>query len=101
MQLPKKIGVVNSVRGVDPKLKFDNYEGYDTKIQIEHLVYKINEILDFLEKNPALPNETPMNVTIDPQGNLIHEHDWVVIRRIQRKVFRDCRICGEREIRPV
>jgi len=100
MKLPKKIDLVYSKRGIDPKMRGDSWHGYDEKKQIQLLVGKINEIIDFLERTVEIPNDTPIVAQIQ-EGQLIHQHDWTVTGRVLGKVFRECLVCGQQTIKPM
>ena len=99
MQLPNKIGIIDSTKAEDSKLRFDQWEGYDSILQRKYLAVKINEIIDFLSGHPTLPNDYPTKLEQTPEGNIQHVHEWRLNQRLGAKAFYDCKVCGEIEIR--
>ena len=93
MKLPKKIEIVESLRSEDSLLRFDDWEGYDTKKQIIHTIHKINEILDYLKLAPEIANEIPMQVK-EEGGQVVHEHRWEKITKLGTRLVRVCGDCG-------
>lgn len=95
MRIPRKIQIVDSLRSSDSMLRFDHWEGYDTKKQILNLALKVNTILEYLEALPQIPNETPQKTELEGT-TLIHAHDWVEHAKIGPRGFYECRDCGEK-----
>lgn len=94
MKLPKKIQILNSSRGAEPLLRFDNWEGYDTRRQLLNLVHKVNQVIDYLRLVPEIRNETPMLTQIEG-GEVVHQHDWIEHARLGNILILECRDCGE------
>lgn len=99
-KLPNKIELIDSVQSQDSRMRFDTWEGYDTKMQIKYLALKINEILDFLSGHPAFSNSYGTELRQEGEG-VVHVHEWRKNIRLGNRALYDCKVCGEVEQRLV
>ena len=98
MNLPKKIGIIDSTKSIDSMLRFDDWEGYDPKKQMIYMAFKINELLDYLRAAPEIANEIP--VLLKKEGDVVvHDHRWQVLTKIGGRVVSKCTDCGTVEER--
>lgn len=98
MNIPKKIGIIDNAQADLSRLRFDNWEGYDSALQRKYLAVKLNELIDFLSGHPGLANE--FGPVLEQQGDsVVHQHEWRLNQRFANKSIFDCKICGETEIR--
>lgn len=98
MKIPNKIGIIDTAQSTDSRLRFDKWEGYDSKMQMKHLAIKINEILDFLYAHPDLANEFGDKLKAEGE-KMVHEHEWQLNLRLGSQAFYECRTCGETQQR--
>lgn len=94
MRIPNKIQFVDSVKSADSMLRFDNWEGYDTKKQVYQLAVKVNQLIDYIHALPEIPDEAP--IVLKREGDqIVHEHDWLQHLKIGNVAHLECRVCGE------
>lgn len=98
MKIPDKIGIIDNAQSALSRLRFGQWEGYDSALQRKYLALKINEILDFLEGHPEFSNDFAPKLE-EKDGQAVHVHEWEQLQRFGTRALFSCKVCGEQEVR--